>query len=41
MAAFGSETTGLPPPLLAALKRIDTEFDALIEQAVVPLRVAG
>jgi hypothetical protein len=40
MAAFGQQTTGLPPPLLTALKQIDTEFDALIEQSV-PLKKAS
>lgn len=40
MAAFGAEMTGLPPPLLAAIKQIDTEFDALIRQAV-PLKKAS
>ena len=37
MAAFGDDVTGLPPPLRTALRRVDTELDALIQQAV-PLR---
>ena len=37
MAAFGDDVIGLPPPLRAALRRVDSELDALIEQAV-PLR---
>ena len=40
MAAFGNETTGLPPPLGAALKQVDAEFEALIAQAV-PLKKAS
>jgi hypothetical protein len=40
LAAFGNETTGLPPPLRAALKQVDTEFEALIAQAV-PLKKAS
>ncbi|HEX6878815.1 MAG TPA: hypothetical protein VF135_00495 [Terriglobales bacterium] len=37
MAAFGDDVTGLPPPLRTALRRVDTELDALTQQAV-PLR---
>ena len=37
MAAFGDDVTGLPPPLHNALRRVDSELDALIQQAV-PLR---
>lgn len=40
MAAFGTEVTGLPPPLREALKAVDAQFDALIHQAV-PFRKAG
>jgi len=40
MAAFGNETTGLPPPLLATLRQMDAEIDALIVQAV-PLKKAS
>src|SRR3954468_16652030 len=37
MATFGNDATGLPPPLRTALRRVDDELDALIQQAV-PLR---
>ena len=37
LAAFGDDVIGLPPPLRTALHRVDSELDALIEQAV-PLR---
>jgi hypothetical protein len=37
MAAFGDDVTGLPPPLRTALRRVDIELDALIQQAI-PLR---
>ena len=37
MAAFGDDVTGLPPPLRTALRRVDSELDTLIQQAV-PLR---
>jgi len=40
MTAFGNEVTGLPPPLRAALRKVDAELDALIHQAV-PLKKAG
>jgi hypothetical protein len=37
MAAFGDDVTGLPPPSRTALRRVDIELDALIQQAI-PLR---
>ena len=37
MAAFGDDVTGLPPPLRAALRRVDDQLDALIQHAI-PLR---
>jgi hypothetical protein len=37
LAAFGDDVTGLPPPLRTALRRVDSELDTLIQQAV-PLR---
>jgi len=40
MAAFGNEITGLPPPLRAALRKVDAQLDALIYDAV-PLKKAG
>jgi hypothetical protein len=40
MAAFGTETTGLPPPLRTALQTVDAQLDALLHQAV-PFRKAG
>jgi len=40
VAAFGTGPTGLPPPLLAAVNNLDTQFDALIGNAV-PLKKVG
>ena len=40
MAAIGDGLTGLPPPLLAAVNKLDREFDVLIADAV-PLQKAS
>jgi hypothetical protein len=40
MATFEEHPAALPPKLLAALERVDTQLDALINDAV-PLRKAG
>ena len=40
LAAFEEHPAALPPKLSEALKRVDTELDALIHDAV-PLRKAG
>jgi len=40
LAAFDEHPAALPPKLLAALKRVDTQLDALIHDAV-PLRKAA
>ena len=40
VAAFQEHSAALPPKLSAALKGVDTQLDALINDAV-PLRKAG
>jgi hypothetical protein len=40
MAAFGNQVTGLPPPLRAALDKVDAQLDALICRAV-PVKKAA
>ena len=40
LAAFEQRPAALPPKLSAALERVDTQLDALINDAV-PLRKAG